>query len=65
MDSRIVYKARADARPDEERNTLANVYRFVLDCHAKNNAAGVNSTNGDDEMKGTRNDLATTIVRDR
>ena len=63
MGSRIVYKARADATPEAEWSTLATVYRFVLDCHAKKNAAGVTSTNGDDEIKGSGDDLAKTIIR--
>jgi hypothetical protein len=43
----IVYLQHADATPETEVSTLANVYRFVLDS-ANKNAAGVTSTNGDD-----------------
>ncbi len=36
MDSpRITYTSRPDATPEAELNVLANVYRFILDCHAK------------------------------
>ena len=31
---RIVYRARKDATPEAEVNTLASVYKFVLSCHA-------------------------------
>jgi hypothetical protein len=36
---RIIYTPRPDATPDAELNVLANVYRFILDCHAKQVAA--------------------------
>ena len=36
---RITYSARANATPDAELDTLAAVYRFVLDCHAKRKGA--------------------------
>ncbi len=40
MDSpRITYTFRSDATPEAEVNVLANVYRFILDCHAKREAA--------------------------
>jgi hypothetical protein len=44
--SGIVYRSRADVTPEMEFSALGNVYRFVLDCHAKKNAAGMTSTNG-------------------
>jgi hypothetical protein len=31
----VVYEARSDTTPEAESNALANVYRFILDCHAK------------------------------
>ena len=37
--SRITYTPRPDATPEAELNVLANVYRFILDCHAKKIAA--------------------------
>jgi hypothetical protein len=35
----VVYKPCSDATPEAELNVLANVYRFILDCHAKKKAA--------------------------
>jgi hypothetical protein len=34
----ITYTSRPDATPEAELNVLANVYRFILDCHAKKKA---------------------------
>jgi len=50
----ITYAPRPDTTPETEISALGNVYRFILDCHAKKNAAGVTSTNGDD-AKGSQN----------
>jgi hypothetical protein len=36
---RVTYTPRSDATPEGELNVLANVYRFILDCHAKKMAA--------------------------
>jgi hypothetical protein len=36
---RIAYRKRADAAPDGETMTLANIYRFVISCQAKKEAA--------------------------
>ncbi len=36
---RITYTFRSDATPEAEVIVLANVYRFILDCHAKKMAA--------------------------
>jgi len=55
--SGITYSPRSLATPDTEISALGNVYRFILDCHAKKNAAGMTSTNGDD-AKGSVNDRA-------
>ena len=57
----VTYAQRPDAAPKAERGTLAAVYKFVLDS-ANKNAAGVTSTNGDDETKGSTNGLANTSV---
>ena len=35
----VVYEPRSDTTPEAELNALANVYRFILDCHAKKMAA--------------------------
>ena len=42
---RIIYTSRPDATPEAELNVLANVYRFILDCHAKKIAAEPDSCN--------------------
>jgi hypothetical protein len=42
---RITFTSRADATPEAESNVLANVYRLVLDCHAKQMAAEPESCN--------------------
>ena len=55
-DPAVVYAPRPDATQEGELNALASVYRFVLDCHAKKNAASVTSTDGDD-AKGSPTDL--------
>jgi hypothetical protein len=44
-DIRIAYVQRPDATPEAELNVLANVYRFILDCHAKKIAAELDSCN--------------------
>ncbi len=31
----ITYTSRHDAKPEAEISVLANVYKFVLDCHTK------------------------------
>lgn len=33
--SRIIYAPRPDTTPETEISALGNVYRFILDCHAK------------------------------
>jgi hypothetical protein len=47
MDSpRITYASRPDdATPEAEVNVLANIYRFILDCHRKKMAAEPDSCN--------------------
>jgi hypothetical protein len=49
---RIVYIPLFDAKPEQERDVLANIYSSVL-RHANKNAPGVTSTKGDD-AKGSR-----------
>lgn len=40
MDSTLItYSRRQDASQEAEFSSLASVYRFVLDCHAKKEAA--------------------------
>jgi hypothetical protein len=63
--SAIVYQARTDSTPETEIAVLSNVYSFILTSRqAKINAAGMSSTNGGDE-KGSKHDLARTIIPDR
>jgi len=35
----VAYALRPDATPEAETNALANVYRFILDCRTKKEAA--------------------------
>jgi hypothetical protein len=53
--ARITYSQRHDAKPEQERDVLANIYSFVLKC-ANKNAPGVTSTKGDD-AKGSRHEV--------
>src|ERR687889_1490814 len=46
----IAYAPRADARPEVELSTLAAVYRYVLDCHAKNEAVSDNRPHAGKEI---------------
>jgi hypothetical protein len=39
---RITYVARPNATPETELSALVAVYKFVLDCHAKKEAAPEN-----------------------
>jgi hypothetical protein len=55
---RITYIQRPDATPEAELNVLANVYRFILDCHAKQE--GGPATAPTDAMKGSKHDRAST-----
>jgi hypothetical protein len=59
-DARIVYIPRPDANPDIEVATLAAVYAFILDCHAKKKAA--EGSGGDDDGKGANHVPAKTSI---
>jgi hypothetical protein len=62
---RLVYTSRTDATAQNELAALHNVYRFVLERHAKKNAAGVTSTNGDDAKERSKDDSsARNIIQD-
>ena len=50
----VSYSPRPDISTEAELDTLAGVYRFILDCHAKKKAA---VGTGGHEEKGTRHDL--------
>ena len=57
----ITYALRTDTTQEAEISTLANVYRFVLDCHAKKEAAP--ESRPDDEKERSGNDsLAKTRI---
>ena len=61
MDSpRITYTSRPDATPEAELNVLADVYRFILDCHAKKKDGSAKTAL--DDRKGLEDDPATTRV---
>ncbi len=55
----ISYVPRPDATPEAELNVLANVYRFILDCHAKKEAAHPAAPN---EAKGSNGRPAKRIL---
>jgi hypothetical protein len=57
---RITYTSRPDATPEAESNVLANVYRFILDCHAKKKGGPAKTAL--DDRKGLEDDPATTRV---
>jgi hypothetical protein len=42
----IIYASRGDAAPGDEVAALSNVFKFVLDCHAKKEAARPGSPDG-------------------
>jgi hypothetical protein len=43
--ARIIYTSRSDATTEGEVAALANVYKFILNCHANRNAVGITDTN--------------------
>ncbi len=57
---RITYTSRPDATPEAELNVLANVYRFILGCHAKKKGGPAKTAL--DDRKGLEDDPATTRV---
>ncbi len=60
--ARITYTPRRDATPETEVTALANVFRYVLDCHARKEAAPESRPNG--TMKGSKNDRARSIIQE-
>jgi hypothetical protein len=54
---RVHYIPRPDATPQRELEALASVYRFILDCHKRKEAAlasgadGAKQENSDDELR--------------
>jgi hypothetical protein len=61
--SHISYTPHFDTTPEAELSALTNVYRFILDCHAKKEAAP--DSRPDDAMKGSKDDRARTIIPER
>jgi hypothetical protein len=53
----IAYMPRPNSTPRTERDALANVLRFVLDCHAKRKAA---EAGGPDDAKEFQSDCTAT-----
>jgi hypothetical protein len=49
----ISYALRPDATLEAESNVLANVYRFIFDCHAKKLAAKPDSCNDAARVRNT------------
>jgi hypothetical protein len=49
----VSYEPRRDTTPEAELNVLAVIYRFVLDCHAKKEAAPESRP---DDAKGSKHD---------
>jgi hypothetical protein len=62
-EARIVYTLRPDTTPETERDVLAAVIRFVLDCHAK--ASGPAMTAPDDASKGSKDERAERMLHRR
>lgn len=57
---RITYSARPDATPEAELDALAAVYRFILDCRVKKEAAqpaALNEAKGPDDARPARTSL--------
>jgi hypothetical protein len=58
----ISYTQRSsDATPEGEVAALANVYRFILDSHAKKEAT---RPGGPDDAKGSKHDRARPIIQE-
>jgi hypothetical protein len=61
--TQILYTPRCDVTPDGELNALAAVYKFILDCRTKQE--GGPPTAPDDAMKGSNDERARHILRER
>jgi len=57
---RIVDGHRSDATPEAELDTLAAVYGFILDCHAKKKAAERPVPDGPDDAEDLKHDRTAT-----
>jgi hypothetical protein len=58
----ISYAPRPDATPEAELFTLANVYKFVLNCHSKKEAT---RPGGPDDGTKSKEDSANAIIPKR
>jgi hypothetical protein len=56
---RITYRSHPDSTSEAEQFVLANIYRFILDCHARKKAAG---RSGQDDAKETHHARARSIL---
>jgi len=56
------YRERPDVGPEAETSALAAVYRFIIDCHTKHEAAP--ESRPDDAMKGCMIDRAKTSIQE-
>lgn len=56
--TRILYTPRPDATPEGEVAALASVYRFIIDCREKENAAGFAQNPGGDDGTTIKGDSA-------
>lgn len=61
--SRIVHGACSDASTEAELNTLAAVYKFLLETHAKKNPAARPSVRGKDGTKIKEDSANVFIIR--
>ena len=48
---RIIYAQRSDATSEDEVAALRNIYRFIIDCHAKKEATRRGSPDDAKEIK--------------
>jgi hypothetical protein len=59
--SRIAYATRSETTPESEISTLANIYRYILNCAAKKEATHPGSP---DDAERRSNDGARDIMQD-
>ncbi len=52
----ITYAAHPDATSEAEISALANIYKFILDCRAKKEAAGPRQAGNLEDEKGSMHD---------
>jgi hypothetical protein len=61
----LSYTPRSDATPEAEISALANVYRFVLDCHAKKRGRLLDKSGPNDGKERSVDDsTARTIIQE-